>query len=284
MREAILIFKKNRSTVENFLKSTLELNDFQKVNSNNVANIYSLLPFLELVYMIDLTYRQTSDYYYKSRADSTTTGMIKGYLFTKAKVNHENIFISNPYISSHTGNPCVTLVRPVDEGYIVFDFNLFDLLVHLKLLEANTILERGSKLIYALIGFSLMAFSLILVLYAGYTFFYGVFAGTIGDIGSIFTPIIALTLGLAIFDLAKTVLEQEVFYKSSNVDENIESKILSKFLISIIIALSIEALMVVFKIALSDYSKMVNAFYLIAGVSLMIISLGIFKYLSKKGQ
>ena len=60
------------------------------------------------------------------------------------------------------------------------------------------------------------------------------------------------------------------------------NKILTKFLISIIIALSIEALMVVFKIALQDYTQMHNAVYLIAGVSLMIISLGLFYKYSKK--
>jgi hypothetical protein len=59
---------------------------------------------------------------------------------------------------------------------------------------------------------------------------------------------------------------------------------LTKFSITITIALLIEALMVVFKIALEDYSQMINAFYLIGGVSLLIVSLGVFIYLTKKSE
>ena len=58
--------------------------------------------------------------------------------------------------------------------------------------------------------------------------------------------------------------------------------VLMKFSIAIIIALSIEALMVVFKIALHDYSQMIYALYLIIGIALIIVSLGIYSYLSKK--
>ena len=49
-----------------------------------------------------------------------------------------------------------------------------------------------------------------------------------------------------------------------------------KFLGSIIIALSIEALMLVFKFALIDPNKLINAIYLIGGVSLLTITLAIY--------
>ncbi|MCJ7766086.1 MAG: hypothetical protein MUP09_09140, partial [Thiovulaceae bacterium] len=104
-------------------------------------------------------------------------------------------------------------------------------------------------------------------------------------LSGLFRSIIALTLGLAIFDLSKTVLEHEVFYKSLSRDNNLENRLLARFLTSIIIALSIESLMVVFKIALSDYSQMVYAFYLIAGVGIMIVSLSLFIFIMRyQGQ
>ena len=61
-----------------------------------------------------------------------------------------------------------------------------------------------------------------------------------------------------------------------------EYKLLIKFSITIIIALLIESLMVVFKIAIDDYSKMIHAFYLISGVSILTLMLGLFIYLTKK--
>jgi hypothetical protein len=95
-------------------------------------------------------------------------------------------------------------------------------------------------------------------------------------------PVIALTLGLAIFDLAKTLLAQEVVFKSYSKNTSLEYKVLTKFSITIIIALLIESLMVVFKIAIDDYSHMIYALYLISGVSILILSLGVFIYFTKK--
>jgi hypothetical protein len=57
---------------------------------------------------------------------------------------------------------------------------------------------------------------------------------------------------------------------------------LTKFLITIIIALSIEALIVVFKIAIDNYDHMIHAFYLIAGIAVILISLTVFIYFTKK--
>ena len=114
------------------------------------------------------------------------------------------------------------------------------------------------------------------------TLLYYLIAESTLSLEMIFKPIIALTLSIAIFDLAKTILEQEVFFKSYSKNAKVETKILTKFLSTIIIALSIEALIVVFKIALNDYDKMINAFYLIAGISLILISLTAFTNFSTK--
>lgn len=284
MKDAINILKVHRATVDNFLVSTVTLNHLEHCNESNVRSIYLLMPFLELIYEVDEKFKQTSTYFYANRTDESTKGLTKSYLFDKVRVPNEGTFISNPYISSHTGNACVTFVKKVDSGYLVFDFNLVKLLNHMNLIETNTLFARFSQVMYMIIGFALVGYALALIGHACFTFFTSFVAHEVEEIGMIFTPIISLTLGLAIFDLAKTILEQEVFSKSYSMEENRENRIFGKFLISIIIALSIEALMVVFKIALSDYDKMINAFYLIAGVALMILSLGLFHFLTKNTQ
>ena len=98
---------------------------------------------------------------------------------------------------------------------------------------------------------------------------------------TLFKPIVAVTLGLAIFDLAKTILEREVYYKSYS-KKSEDSMVLTKFAIAIIIALSIEALMVVFKIAIHDYKDMIYGLYLITGVGIIIVSLGVYTFLSQR--
>jgi len=82
-----------------------------------------------------------------------------------------------------------------------------------------------------------------------------------GDLIEItFKAIISLTLGLAVFDLGKNLIEHEVVFKENNSHEKSGSKMFIKFLISIITALSIEALMLVLKISLTkEYSDMTYA-------------------------
>jgi uncharacterized membrane protein YuzA (DUF378 family) len=90
-------------------------------------------------------------------------------------------------------------------------------------------------------------------------------------------------LGLAVFDLGKNLLEHEVIYKGNNPNQKNDSTMFIKFIISIITALSIEALMLVLKISLTkEYHDLVYAVYLIVGVSLMIATLGFFHSFSKK--
>jgi len=55
-----------------------------------------------------------------------------------------------------------------------------------------------------------------------------------------------------------------------------------RFLGSIIIALSIEALMLVFKFAITDPSKLIFAVYLILGITALMISLSIYLKAIKK--
>ena len=61
-----------------------------------------------------------------------------------------------------------------------------------------------------------------------------------------------------------------------------EYKVLIKFSITIIIALLIESLMVVFKIAIDNYEQMIHAVYLIGGVSILMVALGLFIYFVNK--
>ncbi|NQY54557.1 MAG: hypothetical protein HRT42_13410 [Campylobacteraceae bacterium] len=131
-------------------------------------------------------------------------------------------------------------------------------------------------------GFSLALFSLFIIFYSIYSFSLDLFINDKFSLEMIFKPIVSLTLSLAIFDLAKTILEQEVFFKSYSRNSSSEINMFVKFLITIIIALSIETLMLVFKIAISDFTQMIYALYLIVGVSLIIISLSLFIYFVNK--
>jgi len=91
-----------------------------------------------------------------------------------------------------------------------------------------------------------------------------------------FEATILLTLALAIFDLVKAIFEEEVLghHKKGEPDEI--HKTMVRFLGSIIIALAIEALMLVFKFAIIDPEKLTYAVYLIGGVTMLLFGLSIY--------
>jgi hypothetical protein len=96
------------------------------------------------------------------------------------------------------------------------------------------------------------------------------------QIKDVFEATILITLALAIFDLAKTLIEEELLGRNSNNSISGPHKTMVRFLGSIIIALSIEALMLVFKFAITDPEKILYAMYIIAGVSLLLITLAVY--------
>ncbi len=102
------------------------------------------------------------------------------------------------------------------------------------------------------------------------------------DINKMFKATILLTLSLAIFDLVKAIFEEEVLGKEKKDGSGDGHQTMIRFLGSIIIALSIEALMLVFKFALTDPVKLQYAVYLIAGVSLLLISLSLYMKFSRQ--
>ena len=208
----------------------------------------------------------------------------RSHLISKLHFKESNIAFSKPYISSATRNNCVTVTIKEGEDIFFLDFQIDILLQKLNLIELNKPFHSVTKGFYILAGFSMIILSIITILFSLYDFVAYLFSSHELSLEMIFKPIIALTLSIAIFDFAKTILEQEVFFKSYSKNSKVETKILTKFLTTIIIALSIEALIVVFKIAINDYDQMINAFYLIAGIALILISLTIFIYYSSKKQ
>ena len=95
-------------------------------------------------------------------------------------------------------------------------------------------------------------------------------------IKDIFEATILVTLSLAIFDLAKTLIEEEILGRHKEYNVSGPHKTMVRFLGSIIIALSIEALMLVFKFAITDPNKLMYALFIVTGVALLIVSLAIY--------
>ncbi len=282
MKEFINVYEENQEDIENFIITTLKnTGSILSETSKNYKKIFQTFPSMELLYITDQDFNQISPNIFRNKKDVSEKGKNRAYMSTKLMQKDEAFSISSPYISSATGRTCVTVMKKEEDKYIFIDFRLSGLLGRLGLVELNPEFNQFTKFFYKAVGFSLMAFAFFAIIYALFGYASSIFIEGNFSLDALFKPIVALTLGLAIFDLAKTILEREVFFKNYSKEDE-DANVLTKFSIAIIIALSIEALMVVFKIALHDYSQMIYALYLIIGIALIIVSLGIYSYLSKK--
>lgn len=284
MKEFIKVYEDNHEDIEKFIITTVKnTGPLLSDAPNNYKNIFKTFPSMELIYVTDHNFIQIDANIFRNKIDESEKGKSRAYISTKFLNKDEEISVSTPYISSATGHTCITVMKKEEDRYIFIDYRLSALLGRLGLIELNPAFNQLTKLFYKSVGFSLMAFAFFAIIYALSGYISSIFGERSFTLDVLFKPIVALTLGLAIFDLAKTILEREVFYKKYS-KQNEDANVLTKFAIAIIIALSIEALMVVFKIALHDYSDMIHAFYLISGIALIIVSLGIYSYLSSRSR
>lgn len=283
MQEFIEIYNKNQLDIENFIKESMtNIGDIKSKSDKNYEQIFKVFPSLELIYLADATsLNQVSPNIYKDRISDKPIGRNRQYLIDKVDFNDDKIAFTKPYVSSATGETCLTAIVKLEDSIVFMDFNLQAILKRLGFLELNQNFNIINKTFYMVVSSLMIVLALFTIFYSLYDFISSFINHHI-SIEHIFKPIVALTLGLAIFDLAKTLLEQEVLFKSYSKNEKSEYKVLTKFMITIIIALLIESLLVVFKIAINDYSQMINALYLIIGVGVVITSLSVFIYLTKK--
>ena len=140
----------------------------------------------------------------------------------------------------------------------------------------ESIFGKSSRFIYALFSLCLLIIAMLLLYNGMRSLFTHGFDFNLLDIEAMFESTILITLSLAIFDLVKTIFEEEVLGRSERDESSGVHKTMVRFLGSIIIALAIEALMLVFKYAIIDTSHIVNAVYLIVGVTLLLFGLAFY--------
>ncbi len=277
MKEAVRIYKENREEIKKNIFDIINGMQHNTLKEEDLRRFFPLFRSLQSIYAVDDTFSQITPLYLKNSQEKQRMDSVVASLQENSSLDENGEYISSPYLSSKSGAPTVTVSKKISENEVMtLNFNLLQLLEEFHYIEKANFFNAMTQYIYAAIGYSLSFFAVILIIYALFNFVYHSMDEHTNLFQSIFKSTIALTLGLAIFDLAKNLLEHEVVYKEYFKESHGSTVLLEKFLISIIIALSIEALMTVFKIALADYKDIVYAVYLILAVSAMIIALSYF--------
>ena len=244
----------------------------------------------EGAYLLDHRGHQvTPTYLPKGEEDMDGLGRIRSdraYFYRAIK--EKRCTMTDPYPSLITHELTITASHPIydDAGKLKFvaclDMPLEEVLAISELNTFDTVFEKFFKFAYLFFAFALTAVALLLFFHAIQSFFVEKISVTHLSIDAMFKATILLTLSLAIFDLAKTLIEEEVLGQHKENDISGPHKTMVKFLGSIIIALSIEALMLVFKFAITDPEHLQNSMYIVVSVSLLLIALAVYIKFTKK--
>ncbi len=237
----------------------------------------------EGVYLLDNKGVQVSATFTRDREITEDIGKIRAErAYYYRAVREERCSITDPYPSLITDDLCVTSSAPIycESGELKYVACLdmpFDEV--LKIAHMNTLdhlFGRFFKYGYAAFSIALIAIAMLLFFKGMGSFFFNEISPDNFRIKDVFEATILLTLSLAIFDLGKTLIEEEILGRHKEHSVSGPHKTMVRFLGSIIIALSIEALMLVFKFAITDPDKLIYAIYIIAGVSSLLISLAMY--------
>jgi len=283
MQHLVKLYEKNSHLINKFIVSSLRRLHMEEVNSESFKLLKEAFPSLELLYECDAELRQVSANYDEFGEDLGQIGKNRDYLLDISNMEGD-FYVTEPYISSATGMLCITVVYKQQNSYLFLDFRLRGLLERFHLIESNTRFRKLSRLSYGLIGGGLLTFGIFVVLYGIVSFVLYLFSDAPMNLEIVFKPVIALTLGLAVFDLGKTIYEQEVLPRTQNITEVFNPKSLITFMVSIIIALLIEALLIVFKIAINDYKDLYYASALIVALALLLYVFSLFVQIQQKNS
>lgn len=239
---------------------------------------------LEAAYLLDAKGKQVSPTYLKNGKKEDDIGASRSTRAYYYRAMHERrCTITDPYPSLLNDELTVTASEPIfdEHGEIVYvaciDMPLAEVLRIAHPMASETAAGRFFKTIYAIFSVAL-AFVALLLFVKGCEGFlaYGFGSYDRIEVKDIFEATILLTLSLATFDLVKTLFEEEVLGRSKKDPASDIHKTMVRFLGSIIIALSIEALMLVFKFAMTAPEMLINAIYIIGGVALLLVGLAIY--------
>ncbi|MGZ4955253.1 MAG: PDC sensor domain-containing protein [Methylobacter sp.] len=296
-------YEEHRIAIHNLLSSILGCFADEKMFEKSQEELTELLnslcsyyPFVSLLYLLDAKGRQSCmnvpgrhfKHHPKIGMDADRSN--RPYYVTAMKA--EGVVVTEPYLSSVRRELCLSASMKMSnddssiKGIVVLDIDLGSMLAILTGDSRRIHFEPYFKTMYTMIVLGLFIVALMLLYAAG--------VEGLDVIYSMMTPakrlemplsvVIYLTLSLAIFDLGKTTLEEVLLYKDV-LRHSSTRRTITRFISVIIIAVSIESLLMIFKSALkSDSEHIIEAVWIIIAVALLLVSLGVYVYLGSKAE
>jgi hypothetical protein len=253
-------------------------------------------PFVDLMFTLDSNGIQNSqNITNKTSARSTVNngfGVDRSYrpYYLKASKG-DGIVVTEPYLSNSSHNLCISaaLKHTNNNGEILGIFVIdIDLSHAIEFLMGDRKRKKFHPFfvsIYSCISIGLFFIVGILLFSAGDNIVTLLLNPTPEDLQlKPFGIIIYLTLALAIFDLGKTTIEEEVLMHKDIFRHSSTRRTITRFIATILIAVSIEALLLMFKSVLGSPEYLSKAVAMMGTSVGLLVGLGIYVYLGAKAE
>lgn len=297
-------YQENIKTIDNLMESMMtSINGHYYINNSSqqkelINELSQAYPFVELLYSVDEKGVQTTDSAYANNVSERHRRSLgigsdrseRPYMIA-AKESKSRVIITKPYLSNITHKLSISAVQNVIDheekgaGYLIININLQRLINYLNGNELANKINPWFKIYYGIIGIMLISVALLLVYASGKSMYHLIASGNEIETSS-FGIVVMITLGMSIFDLGKTILEEEVIFDKSMGHHETTQRTISRFMTAIIIAVSIEALLLMFKSLFnnSDGEQLMNAVWMLMSAVGMLVALGIFNFLSNSAK
>lgn len=283
------------SIVTGIMDSTLF--DDEKNLVTAMEGMHQNYPFVELVFTLDRDGKQTSQNISQRLSNETITkqpgmGVNRRHRpYYKLACVQDNVVVTDPYLSMSSHKLCISAaIRCQNEqgealGILVVDIDLTDAIEFLMGDRKRKKYHPFFATVYSTISIGLFIVVSILLFLGGREIYSLVqHAGTDNYHLKPFGIIIYLTLALAIFDLGKTILEEEVLMHKDIFRHSSTRRTITRFIAAILIAVSIESLLLMFKSVLGTAEQLHNAVAMMAAAVGLLVGLGIYVYLGAKAE
>jgi len=146
--------------------------------------------------------------------------------------------------------------------------------------RAKCLSEKLGQGVYVLISLFLSLTALLLMAGAVYEIWLS-WGNAALFVPSLLEGIALIVIGMAVFDVAKFLVEEEVFASEDQGTTGSQRRTLIKFLVIITIAMLMEALVFVFTAAKEDISLLLYPTFLLVASVLLVIGLGVYQRLTQ---
>ena len=143
--------------------------------------------------------------------------------------------------------------------------------------------DRMGRVVYGLIGLSLGLISLTMIAVAIWDVWVSVHEKTL-LVKALLDAIGLIVIGMAVFDVSKFLLEEEVFQTVGKESPVKQRETLIKFLVIIAIAVSLEALVFIFDAGKKEISNLIYPTFLLIAAVLVVIGLGVYQKLTRNEE